>query len=114
MSGGLAKDAKDTTTQEKVPTGVDKLATVLVTEMPEDLQQRAIEYANQALDKFREGFTTQQREVAMHVKKEFDKNHGKTWHCIFGREFGAYVKFESRCIVHIQLGQHFLLLWKHG
>ena len=29
-----------------------------------------------------------EKDVAEHIKKEFDKKYGSTWHCIVGRNFG--------------------------
>lgn len=29
-----------------------------------------------------------EKDVAEQIKKEFDKNHGPTWHCIVGKNFG--------------------------
>ena len=29
-----------------------------------------------------------EKDVAEYIKKEFDKRHGPTWHCIVGRNFG--------------------------
>lgn len=29
-----------------------------------------------------------EKDIAECIKKEFDKNHGPTWHCIVGRNFG--------------------------
>ena len=37
----------------------------------------------QALEKF-----TVEKDIAGFIKKEFDKKHGPTWHCIVGRHFG--------------------------
>jgi dynein light chain LC8-type len=31
---------------------------------------------------------TVEKDIAEYIKKEFDKNHGPTWHCIVGRNFG--------------------------
>lgn len=31
-----------------------------------------------------------EKEIAENIKKEFDKKHGATWHCIVGRNFGLY------------------------
>jgi hypothetical protein len=31
---------------------------------------------------------TMEKDIAEYIKKEFDKNHGPTWHCIVGRNFG--------------------------
>lgn len=30
-----------------------------------------------------------EKDVAENIKKEFDKRHGPTWHCIVGRNFGS-------------------------
>lgn len=29
-----------------------------------------------------------EKDIAENIKKEFDKKHGATWHCIVGRNFG--------------------------
>jgi len=39
----------------------------------------------QALEKF-----TVEKDIAAYIKKEFDKKHGPTWHCIVGRHFGDH------------------------
>lgn len=31
---------------------------------------------------------TVEKDIAEHIKKEFDKKHGPTWHCIVGKNFG--------------------------
>ena len=38
-----------------------------------------------------------EKDVAEHIKKEFDKKHGSTWHCIVGRNFGNNT---SQSILH--------------
>lgn len=38
----------------------------------------------QALEKFHV-----EKDTAAYIKKEFDKKHNPTWHCIVGRNFGA-------------------------
>ena len=30
-----------------------------------------------------------EKDIAEYIKKEFDKIHGSTWHCIVGRNFGT-------------------------
>ncbi|OAY65163.1 Dynein 8 kDa light chain, flagellar outer arm, partial [Ananas comosus] len=30
-----------------------------------------------------------EKDIAEYIKKEFDRNHGPTWHCIVGRNFGT-------------------------
>ena len=37
----------------------------------------------QGLDKF-----NIEKDIAQFIKKEFDKKHSPTWHCIVGRNFG--------------------------
>ena len=34
-----------------------------------------------------------EKDVAEQIKKEFDKRHGPTWHCIVGRNFGNFFLF---------------------
>lgn len=34
-----------------------------------------------------------EKDVAEYIKKEFDKRHGPTWHCIVGRNFGNPFNF---------------------
>lgn len=34
-----------------------------------------------------------EKDVAESIKKEFDKRHGPTWHCIVGRNFGKLSAF---------------------
>ncbi|PON62021.1 Dynein light chain [Parasponia andersonii] len=48
-----------------------------------DMQKEAIEIAIAAFEK-----NSVEKDVAEHIKKEFDKKHGPTWHCIVGRNFG--------------------------
>ena len=55
-------------------------------DMSEEMQQEALECANQALEKY-----NIEKDIAAHIKREFDKKYGTTWHCIVGRNFGSYV-----------------------
>uniref|UniRef100_A0A0D9ZWF4 Dynein light chain n=1 Tax=Oryza glumipatula TaxID=40148 RepID=A0A0D9ZWF4_9ORYZ len=32
-----------------------------------------------------------EKDIAEYIKKEFDKNHGPTWHCIVGHNFGPWI-----------------------
>lgn len=34
-----------------------------------------------------------EKDIAEHIKKEFDKKHGPTWHCIVGKNFGNTLFF---------------------
>ncbi len=55
-------------------------------DMTEDMQQRAVECAKEAMDQY-----NIEKDIAAHVKKAFDKEYTPTWHCIVGRNFGRYV-----------------------
>eukprot|EP00958_Prasinococcus_capsulatus_P019803 scaffold2501_cov423-Prasinococcus_capsulatus_cf.AAC.12 len=88
----------------------------------------------QALEKY-----NVEKDIASYIKKEFDKKHNPTWHCIVGRNFGAtgradntcvvahrvdpkvssqvagsYVTHETKHFVYFYLGQVAILLFKSG
>lgn len=54
--------------------------------MPENMQQAAIEVSKGAKTQFEV-----EKDIACHIKKEFDSRYGTTWHCIVGRNYGSYV-----------------------
>ncbi|XP_042516195.1 dynein light chain 2, cytoplasmic-like [Macadamia integrifolia] len=78
-------------------------------DMKEDLQKEAIDCALSAFEK-----NSVEKDVAEHIKKEFDKKHGPTWHCIVGRNFGSYVTHETNHFVYFYLDQKAILLFKSG
>ncbi|XP_038976461.1 dynein light chain 1, cytoplasmic-like isoform X2 [Phoenix dactylifera] len=53
-------------------------------DMKEEMRQEVFECARIAFEKY-----TVEKDIAEYIKKEFDKNHGPTWHCIVGRNFGC-------------------------
>lgn len=55
-----------------------------------------------------------EKDVAAHIKKDFDKKYHPTWHCIVGRNFGSYVTHETKNFIYFYLGQVAILLWKSG
>ncbi|RMZ76393.1 hypothetical protein DV737_g4866, partial [Chaetothyriales sp. CBS 132003] len=55
-------------------------------DMSDDMQQEAIEVAQEAMEKY-----NIEKDIAMHIKREFDGRKGATWHCIVGRNFGSFV-----------------------
>ncbi|ETO30827.1 hypothetical protein RFI_06293 [Reticulomyxa filosa] len=61
----------------------------------------------QALEKL-----TIEKDVASHIKKEFDKKHGPTWHCVVGRNFGSYVTHETKHFIYFYIDQVAILLFK--
>ena len=60
-------------------------AIVKNTDMTDEMQQRAVECAKEALDHF-----NVEKDIAAHIKKTFDKDFSPTWHCIVGKNFGRY------------------------
>jgi len=76
-------------------------------DMTEDMQQEAIEVATEAMDKFHI-----EKDIAQHIKKEFDSRKGATWHCIVGRNFGSFVTHETKHFIYFYLGHCAILLFK--
>ncbi len=66
-------------------------------------------FVMQAIEKF-----NVEKDIAAFVKKEFDRKHGQTWHCIVGRNFGSYVTHESGNFIYFYLGKVAVLLFKAG
>ena len=84
-------------------------AVVKVSDMSEEMQLEAVDVATVAMDKF-----SIEKDVAAYIKKEFDKKHNPTWHCIVGRNFGSYVTHETKHFVYFYVGQMAVLLFKSG
>lgn len=78
-------------------------------DMKEDMQKEAIDCAIAAFEKH-----GVEKDIAEYIKKEFDKNHGPTWHCIVGRNFGSYVTHETNHFVYFYLESKAILLFKSG
>ncbi|KAG0478531.1 hypothetical protein HPP92_013250 [Vanilla planifolia] len=78
-------------------------------DMKEEMQKEAINCAISAFDKF-----TVEKDIAEQIKKEFDKNHGPTWHCIVGKNFGSYVTHETNHFIYFYLESKAVLLFKSG
>ncbi|GAB4843631.1 Dynein light chain Tctex-type [Ancistrocladus abbreviatus] len=78
-------------------------------DMSDDMQNQAVDIAISAFEKH-----SVEKDVAETIKKEFDKKHGPTWHCIVGRNFGSYVTHETNHFVYFYLDQKAVLLFKSG
>ncbi len=87
----------------------DRKAVIKNADMSEEMQQDAIDCANQALEKF-----NIEKDIAAFIKKEFDKKYNPTWHCIVGRNFGSYVTHETKHFIYFYMGQVAILLFKSG
>ncbi|KMZ66343.1 Dynein light chain 1 cytoplasmic-like protein [Zostera marina] len=95
--------------QPSVTAGKKKKVIVKSADMKESMQKEAIDCAIVAYEKH-----SVEKDVAEYIKKEFDKNHGPTWHCIVGRNFGSYVTHETNHFVYFYLDQKAILLFKSG
>uniref|UniRef100_A0A673B7J9 Dynein light chain n=1 Tax=Sphaeramia orbicularis TaxID=375764 RepID=A0A673B7J9_9TELE len=78
-------------------------------DMSDEMQQNAVDCANQALEKH-----NIEKDIAAYVKRELDKKYNPTWHCIIGGHFVSYVTHETKHFIYIYLGQGAMLLFKSG
>ena len=56
------------------------------------MQRQAVDVTTAALLKY-----DVEKDVAMYIKKEFDRLHGTTWHCVVGKNFGSFVTHGPSC-----------------
>ncbi|MFS7924357.1 putative dynein ATPase [Helianthus anomalus] len=63
-------------------TSTTKKVVIKSADMKEDMQNEAVNIAVSAFEN-----CSVEKDVAEQIKKEFDKNHGPTWHCIVGKNF---------------------------
>nr|CDS16712.1 dynein light chain [Echinococcus granulosus] len=89
--------------------GSQTKAVVKNADMAEDMQQRAVDCAQDAMNKY-----SVEKDIAAHIKKEFDRLYSPTWHCIVGRNFGSYVTHETKHFIYFYMGQVAILLFKSG
>jgi len=87
----------------------ERKAIIKMVDMPEEMQNAAIECATQALEKF-----SIENDIAAYIKKGFDDKYNCTWHCVVGQDFGASVRGESKCFIYFGLGHVGVLLFKSG
>lgn len=92
-----------------VTTATGKRVIIKSADMFQDMQKEAVDIAIGAFEKH-----SVEKDVAEYIKKEFDKRHGPTWHCIVGRNFGSYVTHETNHFVYFYLDQKAVLLFKSG
>jgi dynein light chain LC8-type len=77
--------------------------------MSKDMEQVALQTAMEALERFHT-----EKEVASHLKKEFDRKYAPTWHCFVGRNFGSFVTHEAHHYIYFYIGQIAFMLFKSG
>ncbi|KAF5752192.1 dynein light chain 2 cytoplasmic-like [Tripterygium wilfordii] len=102
-------NSDDRKTSVATATNSTKQVIIKSADMSDAMQKEAVEIAIAAFEK-----NNVEKDVAEHIKKEFDKKHGATWHCIVGRNFGSYVTHETNHFVYFYLDQKAVLLFKSG
>ncbi|XP_010434906.1 PREDICTED: dynein light chain 1, cytoplasmic [Camelina sativa] len=105
----ISDDRRSSLPELEASPPVGKRAVIKSADMKEDMQKEAIEIAVSAFEKY-----SVEKDIAENIKKEFDKKHGATWHCIVGRNFGSYVTHETNHFVYFYLDQKAVLLFKSG
>ncbi|KAI7743441.1 hypothetical protein M8C21_011292 [Ambrosia artemisiifolia] len=80
---GITSSSDDRkTTSSSTTTTTTKKVVIKSADMKEDMQHEAVNIAISAFEN-----CSVEKDVAEQIKKEFDKNHGPTWHCIVGKNF---------------------------
>ncbi|KAJ8902445.1 hypothetical protein NDN08_006850 [Rhodosorus marinus] len=78
-------------------------------DITEEMKEDAFTLAVEAVERF-----TIEKDIAAFLKREFDKKHQPTWHCVVGKSFGSYVTHETRRFIYFYVGNLAILLFKSG
>ncbi|KVH88615.1 dynein light chain 1, cytoplasmic-like [Cynara cardunculus var. scolymus] len=105
----MADDRKTTASSLSTSTSSSRKVIIKSADMKEEMQNEAVNIAISAFEN-----CSVEKDVAEQIKKEFDKNHGPTWHCIVGKNFGSYVTHETNHFVYFYLESKAVLLFKSG
>lgn len=84
-------------------------ATIKIVDMPKDMENFAIICAQEGIEKY-----NTEKDIASHIKKEFDRKFTPTWHCFVGRNFGSFVTHETHHYIYFYLGQIGVMVFKSG
>lgn len=76
-----------------------------------DMEPEMLEFAKTTALRARENAITE-KEVANEMKSRFEERYLPTWHCIVGRNFGAFVTHESKNFAYFYIGQMGILIFK--
>ncbi|CAK7327623.1 unnamed protein product [Dovyalis caffra] len=111
--------------QDRSPTEeVMKLAAIALSlnvrlrssDMPVDMQERALRYARSFLDDSSLSSAPKQRPnptlLARALKKELDSVYGMAWHCVVGKSFGSFVTHSPGGFMYFSIDSLFILLFK--
>lgn len=78
-------------------------------EMDNTMKERACEIMRNAVDQCQI-----ERDMALFIKKQMDREFGPKWHCIAGRHFSSHVSYDPHHYLYVQLGRRVFLLFKAG
>ena len=84
-------------------------AVIKLTDMTEDMQREVIATAENVLENYNNG-----KDIARHIKMHFIDRYPGFWHCVVGRNFGAFVTHEAKHYIYFYIGQMAFLLYKSG
>jgi dynein light chain LC8-type len=87
----------------------DRKLNVHFSDVSQDLLIFAVERAAAAIER-----KDPDNEIAKHLKIKFDKEFYPSWHCIVGKNFGAYVSNEENKALYFTYGQTSVLLFRAG
>lgn len=93
--------------EEKVGTN-DRLVLFEV-KMTQKMQNFAIDTALYAFKNY-----ILEKDIANHIKKEFDNQLGQTWHCFVGSSFGSSFAHLKHHSIHFSINRKSIVLFKTG
>ncbi|KAJ6301523.1 hypothetical protein OIU77_015767 [Salix suchowensis] len=85
-------------------------------DMPVDMQERALRYARSFLDDSSISSAPKHRPnptlLARALKNEFDSVYGVAWHCVAGKSFGSFVTHSPGGFMYFSIDSLFIVLFK--
>ncbi|TGZ66866.1 hypothetical protein CRM22_005095 [Opisthorchis felineus] len=84
-------------------------AVVKNVDMDKQMERHALELCADAMKRF-----DLEKDIASHIKKDFERKYGATWHCIVGRSYGSFVTHEPGSFIYFFLDKFAVLLFKSG
>ncbi|TGZ57124.1 hypothetical protein CRM22_010013 [Opisthorchis felineus] len=80
---------------------------VRISEMDKDMVKSVVDVTAEALQRF-----TVDRDIASHIKHEFDWKYGVLWHCVVGKDYGSYVSYSGENMIYFYAGHRAILLFR--
>ena len=87
----------------------EKVVVIKSTDMSEEMQEEVIRVASEALELY-----SFEKDIAAHVKREFESGNTGSWNCIVGKNFGAFVAHEQGKFIYLYIGNIAFMLFKSG